>query len=100
MGETRYKEIFRLQEMLENANIQHMFTNNSAGDRYESYQISIYDENMVRLVSVIQGRGTYGAEDNKLEIMGLLKEGETSDDVVGWLTAEDVFDRIKAAVFA
>ena len=46
--------------------------------------------------SVIEGYGTYGAEDDRLEIMGLLiSEEEANDTVAGWLTAEDVFSRIK-----
>ena len=47
--------------------------------------------------SVIQGTCTYGGLENKLEIMGLLTEEEAENDsVCGWLTAEDVFQRIKA----
>ena len=50
-----------------------------------------------RVCSVIQGTCTYGGLENKLEIMGLLTEEEAENDsVCGWLTAEDVFQRIKA----
>lgn len=53
-----------------------------------------YDKN--RYISVVQGWCTYGNEDDKLEIMGLLTRDEKrSDSVVGWLTAEEVFNRIK-----
>lgn len=46
--------------------------------------------------SVIQGQYTYGGEDNLLEIMGLLtNEEREGDDVKSWLSAEEVFDRIK-----
>ena len=46
---------------------------------------------------MIQGYGTYGGKQNLLEIMGLLTPEESkSDCVCGWLTAEDVFARIKA----
>lgn len=44
--------------------------------------------------SVIEGLGSHGNKANLLEICGLLKPGE-GNDVVGWLTAEDVFARIK-----
>ena len=45
--------------------------------------------------SVIFGYGTYGFEDGKLEIMGLLTPDEEQyDSVAGYLTAEDVFNRI------
>ena len=50
-----------------------------------------------RVCSVIQGTYTYGGLENRLEIMGLLTEEEAEyDSVCGWLTAEDVFERIKA----
>ena len=40
--------------------------------------------------------GTYGSEEDKLEITGLLTEIEEEEDSVrGWLTAEEVFKRIK-----
>lgn len=39
--------------------------------------------------------GTYGYEHGLLEIMGLLTEEESEiDSVVGWLTPEEVFERI------
>lgn len=45
--------------------------------------------------SVVFGYGTYGFESGELEIMGLLTpEEEKFDSVVGYLTAQDVFDRI------
>lgn len=37
--------------------------------------------------------GSYGYADGLLEIMGLTKTDE--DDVEGWLTAEEVFNRMK-----
>lgn len=49
-----------------------------------------------RVCSIIFGKGTYGYERGRLEIMGLLTpEEEEWDDVVGYLTADDVFERIK-----
>ena len=48
------------------------------------------------IVSVICNRGSFGYEEGLLEICGLLTDGELeSDDVVGWLTADEVFKRIK-----
>lgn len=38
--------------------------------------------------------GSYGHEKGLLEIMGLVDEEKTGDSVEGWLTAEEVFDRI------
>ena len=38
--------------------------------------------------------GSYGRQDGLLELMGLLTEEESEcDSVVGWLTAEQVFER-------
>lgn len=48
------------------------------------------------ICSVICGYGTYGGDEGLLEIMGLLTPNEEeNDDVAGWLSADDVFNRIK-----
>ena len=85
-----YTEIFRLEEMLEKENIPFEFFDNG-----KSYQICCPDSKD-RYISVIQGGGSYGQNLDKLEIMGLLTEEEMEDDtVLGYLTAEEVFKRIK-----
>ena len=107
MTETKYTEIFRLKEMLEQAEIPFVYTDRSYpleiplfDDRkqYTHYHIE-YPEGMPtdkRVCSVIQGCGSYGGQANLLEIMGLLTSEEKADDrVCGWLTAEEVFERIK-----
>lgn len=49
-----------------------------------------------RIVSVIEGPGTYGGCDDLLEIRGLLTpEEEQADSVAGYLTAKNVFERIQ-----
>lgn len=93
---SEYKEIFRLKEMLDKANIEYEFRDrNIYLPPYEHYQICCPNcEN--RYISVVEGFGTYGESADKLEIMGLLTEEESEDDCVkGWLTAENVFNRIK-----
>ena len=46
--------------------------------------------------SVIEHDGSYGREQDLLEIMGLLTDEEYEhDEVVGFLSAENVFERIK-----
>ena len=46
--------------------------------------------------SVIYNRYSYGYKDGLLEIRGLLTpDEEQADTVAGWLTANDVFTRIK-----
>ena len=41
-------------------------------------------------------RGSYGAEQGLLEIMGSIVSNDTGDTVEGWLAADDVIRRIEA----
>ena len=122
---SKYKEIFKLKEMLEKAEIPYIFIDRFEEDRKlmknneylneylkdkEYYQILLFNDfrevmehyntykvfdNEKRIISIVQGYGTYGEEDDLLEIMGLLTEEEEKiDDVTGYLTSEDVFNRI------
>ena len=100
---TKYKEIFKLKKMLEDANIPFGFSDHSVESKtfttgkFEHYQIC-YPNNVNRWVSVIEGNATYGSEKDKLEIMGgctPLEEFEKREDVIGYLTAKNVFKRIK-----
>ena len=96
---SKYKEIFKLEDMLNQEGIDYDFYDRSDdfsfGDIHkEHYQILIH-KNGERLVSVIEGCATYGNEQDKLEIMGLT---ENEYDVEGWLSAEEVFKRIKANI--
>ena len=96
----KYKEIFKLKKMLEDAKIPFDFYERDTEisaiiPEWEHWHIN-YPSKKGCIISVIEGTGTYGAEDDKLEIMGGLTEEESKHDaVVGWLTAEEVFDRIK-----
>lgn len=97
-----YKEIFKLKVLLDINNIEYEFYDrsilglNKRVDRLH-YQIIIYKdkEKTERLISIVEGLYTYGYEVDKLEIMGLLTEDEEKhDSVVGYLTANEVLDRI------
>ena len=96
-----YTEIFKLKQMLEEADIPFEYIDRSIKGTYNhtQYQIEFPKNGTERIVSVIQGDGTYGASGNKLEIMGLLTEEERETDysVCGYLTADDVFARIENA---
>lgn len=94
-----YKEIFKLKEMLEKEKIPFYFRN-----LYDGYQIcyprndnlkeGIFD----RVCSVIEHNGSYGHNNDLLEIKGLMtkrEEKETQNSVLGYLSAKDVFKRIK-----
>lgn len=86
-----YTEILKLDKMLTDANIPHTL------DRFlDGWQV-IYLVNGNRIADAIQHYGSYGNTKNLLEIMGLLTDEEQKyDSVKGYLTAEDVFNRISA----
>lgn len=104
----RYTEILKLKEMLEEANIPFTFTDDFFNvkakidtgtpnvkafyyHQYPAYQIRIGD-----LADVIEHCGSYGNEQDLLEIMGGLTEEEMEyGSVLGYLTAEEVFKRFK-----
>lgn len=86
-----YKEIFKLKNLLDINNIPYTI---EIG--YLNGAVITYPDNVDTICSVIEHDGSYGRHDDKLEIMGLLTEKEeTHDKVVGWLTATEVFKRIK-----
>ena len=93
-----YTEIFKLKEMLEEAGIPFEFNEDYLGEMalfnnivQHSYQIKI-NEN----IDAIQCVGSYGGYQDLIEIMGALTEEEMkNDDVLGFLTAEEVFKRFK-----
>lgn len=64
---------------------------------FDGYHICYPKQGVLCKCSVIEHEGSYGHDKDLLEIMGLLTEEEkAADEVAGWLTAEDVFGRIKA----
>lgn len=87
-----YNEIFKLKELLEKARIPFVWK-----ERKESngYQILYPDAEDV-VCSVIEHQFSYGNEKDLLEIQGLMtkEEEEQHDSVLGFLTAENVFERI------
>lgn len=114
-------EIHKLHEMLTEAGIEHTFTDrtpDSMREHYErvginwGYQVCVYYPDGNRMISAIEGYGTYGfggwdhgtlgsdeRDGDLIEIMGLLTPEESEhDSVVGYLTAENVFQRIVEAV--
>ena len=88
-----YTEIFRLKKMLEKAKIPFDFSILHGG-----YHIVYTADSNKRICSVIEHDGSYGREKDLLEIQGLMTKEEleeTQDNVLGYLTAEDVFQRIE-----
>lgn len=97
----KYKEIFKLKKMLEDAEIPFDFFEMDPEARkimpeFEHWHIN-YPNRGNFIVSAVEGFGTYGEQDDKIEIMGGLteEEKENGDQVIGWLTAEEVFERIE-----
>ena len=90
-----YKEIFRLKEMLEEANIPFEWDDNNFMNS-DGYKIIIDSKDGIYLCDCIENIVSYGNKEDKLEIMGGLTEEESENDsVLGWLTAEEVFKRFK-----
>lgn len=99
-----YKEIFKLKVMLDKENIPYEFLDRSYTEKYTLkypfYQIIVYDpqdtDKEYRIISVIQGHGSYGESQDLLEIQGCLTIEESKyDSVAGYLDARNVFKRIK-----
>lgn len=107
---TKYKEIFKLKRMLEKEGIPFDWVENfgypkdqievlkkCAPDIWEHYHICYPNSKNIE-ISVIEGFGTYGSANDKIEIMGGLTPWERfndGDEPIGWLTAHNVFKRIK-----
>ena len=91
---SKYTEIFKLKEMLESEKIPFEWRIRKTEN---GFQIC-YPNKSLCDCSVIEHQYSYGNEKDLLEIMGLMtkkEENETQDSVLGYLTAEDVFKRIK-----
>lgn len=91
IGRTKvYTEIYKLKEMLQNANIPFY------GIEHENGYLIHYPAEFGYVCSAIEHDRSIGREKDLIEIMGLLTDIEANeDDCVGNLTAEDVFNRIK-----
>ena len=68
--------------------------------QFEQHQICVpgYDSER-REWDAICHRGSYGAEEGLLEIMGTIVRENDGYSVEGWLTAEEVIERIKEKYF-
>ena len=89
-----YDEIFKLEAMLKAEGIPFVYHRQPD---MSGFQICYPEDGENRVCSIILHSGSYGRGEGLLEIMGLLKpDEEECDNVSGYLTAEDVFERIKA----
>jgi hypothetical protein len=96
MGYENYTEIHKLKDMLNEAEISFGFYFRATFEGYQILYPDVYDS-CSPVCSVIQHKYSYGHEEDLLELSGLLtrEEMDNDEDVIGWLTAENVFGRIK-----
>lgn len=84
-----YKEILSLADMLTGAGIPY-----EMHPLYDGWQL-IYAPPREKPVSVIEHAYSYGGPLDQLEINGLLTQAEKkADAIMGFMTAEEVFERI------
>ena len=88
------REIERLVEMLTKADIPFEVTDDAMGNSNNQIWYPNYDKH---ICDVICHEYSYGGKDGYLEIMGL--SDNDYDDVEGWLTAEQVFEKISSDFF-
>ena len=85
-----YQEIHRLDKLLEDAGIPHEL------ERFEDGWHIFYPNISNRVCIVNEHRLSSGSREDRLALSGLLnKEERKFDTVVGHLSAEKVFDRVR-----
>lgn len=90
-------ELENLKLLLEENNIEYKFIFERASNpKYNRRLVKLYNEYGDEVLSAICHYGSYGYEQGKIEIMGLLtKEESKHNSVVGFLDAKNVLKRIK-----
>ena len=81
-----YKEIARLRDMLEEAEIPHVYCRFMDG-----WQICIFKDDEI-VIDAIEHAYSYGNKDDLLEVYG-----KGFDDPIGWIDAENAFELFKEA---
>lgn len=91
-ADPRYQEILKLDKLLTEAGIPHCTER-----KLDGWHIQYPVAGGLVICSIVEFTGSYGHRHNRLEIQGLLNKAERKyNTVVGFLSAEKVFDRIKA----
>lgn len=89
--DSRYQEILKLDAMLTERQIPH-----TCNKFMDGWQVIYPEDGGNRVMDAIEHCGSYGNEQDKLEIMGLLTpEEKKNDSVLGYLSAEEVLSRIE-----
>lgn len=85
------KQMDLLEEYLREKEIKYQRKDMDGGE-----QIIVYDEDGYRIWDAVCTKYSYGHERGLLEIMGDIVDGRRmGDSVEGWLTAQDVIDRVE-----
>lgn len=82
-------EIFKLHDYLCKEKIIHTFSR-----LYDGYQIKILSGQDC-ICSIILHSGSYGNSQGLLEIMGIFVDESIDDSVEGYLSADEIINRIK-----
>ena len=85
-------EIERLDAMLRDAGIPFERADDLWSKTFSIHRIQ-YPQRLKYVFSAIQGYGTYGSKENLLELW--CRSKSPFEDPEGYLTAEEVFERIK-----
>lgn len=89
-------ELDKLEKYLKEHNY-HYERYDEEEDFYNRHQIIVMDEHGKRIWDVICHLGSYGYKAGKLEAMGSIVCND-DDDVEGWLTADDIIERLEAVL--
>ena len=89
-------EMDKLEQYLRENGYNYKHKSNYDSSLFRLDAIVVYDENGDYLWDAICHRGSYGYEEGKLEIMGTIVRDDIEDTVEGWLTAQDIIDRLEA----
>ncbi len=97
--EYKMRELDYLENYLQKHGIKCERIDEELGEYWNRYQLIVYNDAGERVWDAICQTGSYGYEQGLLEIFGEkitgLRLGKDNDKVIGWLTAEDVIERIE-----
>lgn len=85
-----YKEILKLHDMLEAEHIPHELSR-----FYDGYAVCYLVSGDVCICDAVEHCCSYGSKEDLIEILGLAKDDSDGVNTEGYLTADEVFQRIK-----
>lgn len=95
----KLRELDYLENYLRKHGIKYERIDKEYGEYCNRHQLIVYNDAGERVWDAICQVGSYGYEQGLLEILGEkitgFRLGKDNDEVIGWLTAEDVIERIE-----